>query len=549
MDEFDESQFIKKLFIFKKQDIPANETESKLSLAQIIKNLNKDPQSGIDDAESANAADTDTSAASTAAAYAPPYPVGIRLKTKSNPLEIGNHIISTIEKGSPADLAGVKMNSRLHKLNDVTCDDKTHEFVLFYLNYILRKNTCHSIEMIVDEPFVIKQQPSRSTSTFGRDRINVDLLETTYSPPSSLSTANLRPAEEARIHSALAALTKIVGISSDEAAGGATVDDILTDDQKQSLQQLDNNNKGSNENLKSIIQSIIWRPPFHKSEGSLFHSDSYESDLSNAHLSINQENELDGTVTGGGLIKDTLKDIQRIGSSEQDKYLDSADYYALNNSKKNIDSPANLGTLVTNLVEQQQQQQQQQPTVQQSSKRPSEPSNILSALAALTKITSLGEEEKVTEPISKENENLKTIVTEAAKIELPTSSTFKPLPYPYDKQEQQKQQKAEDATTDKPKSIQSALAALTKITNFGSELETSSNVDTISANYENLTTSSEIDSNNKTATTSLTNNNNNNQDISESDLLKLYRYQGRHIISQFLSLSFTKISSINILHK
>ena len=79
MDEFDESQFIKKLFIFKKQDIPANETESKLSLAQIIKNLNKDPQSGIDDAESANAADTDTSAASTAAAYAPPYPVGIRL--------------------------------------------------------------------------------------------------------------------------------------------------------------------------------------------------------------------------------------------------------------------------------------------------------------------------------------------------------------------------------------------------------------------------------------------------------------------------------------
>ena len=536
MDEFDESQFIKKLFIFKKQDRAANETESKLSLAQIIKNLNKDSQSGADDVESA-AADTDTSAASTsAAAYAPPYPVGIRLKTKSNPLEIGNHIISTIEKGSPADLAGVKVNSRLHKLNDVTCDDKTHEFVLFYLNYILRKNTCHSIEMIVDEPFVIKQQPSRSTSTFGRDRINVDLLETTYSPPSSLSTANLRPAEEARIHSALAALTKIVGISSDEAAG-ATVDDILTDDQKQSLQQLDNNNKGSNENLKSIIQSIIWRPPFHKSEGSLFHSDSYESDLSNAHLSINQENELDGTVSGGGgLIKDTLKDIQRIGSSEQDKYLDSADYYALNNSKKNIDSPANLGTLVTNLAE------QQQPTVQQSSKRPSEPSNILSALAALTKITSLGEEE-VTEPISKENENLKTIVTEAAKIELPTSSTFKPLPYPYDKQEQQqqqKQQKAEDATTDKPKSIQSALAALTKITNFGSELETSSNLDTISANYENLTTSSEIDSNNKTATTSPTNNNI-NQDISESDLLKLYRYQGRHIISQSLSLFYNNI--------
>ena len=83
---------------------------------------------------------------------APPYVLGLLLKPKQNPLEIGNHVISHIEPNGLADAAGMRANSRIIKLNDITCEDKTHEFILFFLNYLLRKNSCDTIEITVSEP-------------------------------------------------------------------------------------------------------------------------------------------------------------------------------------------------------------------------------------------------------------------------------------------------------------------------------------------------------------------------------------------------------------
>ncbi len=87
--------------------------------------------------------------------FAPAYSLGIRLLSKENRKEIGNHIISQVEPHSLADLAGIKVNSKLIRINDVFLEDKTHEFVLFYLNYLLRKNSCTTIEITLFEQCVL----------------------------------------------------------------------------------------------------------------------------------------------------------------------------------------------------------------------------------------------------------------------------------------------------------------------------------------------------------------------------------------------------------
>jgi len=632
LDEFDESKFIKKLFIFKKYAL--NETDGKqTSLAQIIKNLNKEPNSEEQEADTQQ---------TNAPAYAPPFPIGIKLKTKTNPLEIGNHVISTVESNSPADLAGLKVSSRIHKLNDVICDDKTHEFVLFYLNYILRKNTCHSIEMIVDEPFMITEKPVRPRIT-SRDRQHMDqtgekteiISSSTLADPATItaSTTTLQETEPSNVQSALAALTKIIGIGTDEDTTVST-----TSNEFISLED----HKSSNENLKSIIQSIIWRPPFHKSDGSLFHSESFDSNLSNTQMSISQDDER----TSKGIFRELLhpnvasmsmssssletKEQERsssylpvgessvtkiipdlIGSHQDTQHVSVLDQHATSHfiQKKNDYSTheastssistsgvhsafaalTKITTLGANAEEkssaavissftQQQQEQQKISVINQqfelssshsshfvSDKQLSSitvsqnvdktetgqsSSSVQSALAALTKITTFGSENinnklpiaeanhennqktNLSYPyatVKSENENLKGIVSEISQKETNISS-FKPLPYPYGKEIEVSHKdsslndrvvsaltenasgdvQSDMSTEDKPKSIQSALAALTKITSFGSELDTTP-LDISNVSYEVLPVA--VDKR--------------DQELSESELLKLYRYQGR----------------------
>lgn len=101
--------------------------------------------------------------------YAPPYSLGIRFRPHQNPLEVGNHIISHIEAGSLAETAGLKVNSRLFQINEITCEDKTHEFVLFFLNYVLRKNSCSKIELTVDEPLELAHESNAHIKAILRD--------------------------------------------------------------------------------------------------------------------------------------------------------------------------------------------------------------------------------------------------------------------------------------------------------------------------------------------------------------------------------------------
>jgi len=177
-------------------------------------------------------------------------------------------------------------------------------------------------------------------------------------------------------------------------------------------------------------------------------------------------------------------------------------------------------------------------------------SSVQSALAALTKITTFGSENinnklpiaevnhennqktNLSYPyatVKSENENLKGIVSEISQKETNISS-FKPLPYPYGKEIEVSHKdsslndrvvsaltenasgdvQSDMSTEDKPKSIQSALAALTKITSFGSELDTTP-LDISNVSYEVLPVA--VDKR--------------DQELSESELLKLYRYQGR----------------------
>jgi len=400
--------------------------------------------------------------------------------------------------------------------------------------------------------------------------------------------------------------------------------------------------KSSNENLKSIIQSIIWRPPFHKSDGSLFHSESFDSNLSNTQMSISQDDER----TSKGIFRELLhpnvasmsmssssletKEQERsssylpvgessvtkiipdlIGSHHDTQHVSVLDQHATSHfiQKKNDYSTheastssistsgvhsafaalTKITTLGANAEEkssaavissftQQQQEQQKISVINQqfelssshsshfvSDKQLSSitvsqnvdktetgqsSSSVQSALAALTKITTFGSENinnklpiaeanhennqktNLSYPyatVKSENENLKGIVSEISQKETNISS-FKPLPYPYGKEIEVSHKdsslndrvvsaltenasgdvQSDMSTEDKPKSIQSALAALTKITSFGSELDTTP-LDISNVSYEVLPVA--VDKR--------------DQELSESELLKLYRYQGR----------------------
>ena len=260
----DESQFIQKIFTFKK-----SLNQEKLQLKkQIMESLNRDDL----DFDDLNSSLSELSAANGAAPNSEPaFSIGIRLKPKANMLEIGNHVINFVEANSPAEKAGVKVNSQLHKINEVPCGDKTHEFVLFYLNYVLCKANIETIELLVYEPFVLPSpadlttkayNPSYSrlqtlnehfseeenrylksiirdilshsnhvvpSSTFSNNNNNKNLktivLEASGNRPikadekkfefeSSLQSGNSQPS----LHSALAALTQITAMGSNESA-------------------------------------------------------------------------------------------------------------------------------------------------------------------------------------------------------------------------------------------------------------------------------------------------------------------------------------------
>jgi hypothetical protein len=195
-------------------------------------------------------------------------------------------------------------------------------------------------------------------------------------------------------------------------------------------------------------------------------------------------------------------------------------------------------------------------------------SNVQAALAALTKITTFGTENtdnnklpaasdtnteknqiktNLTYPyvvaVQSENENLKGIANEAISQKETSTSSFKPLPYPYGKEVSNKDSNLNERVvsstlienissadgqsdmsteTDKPRSIHSALAALTKITSFGSELDTTP-LDISNISYEVLPVA--VDKA--------------DQELSESELLKLYRYQGRAKQKKILYFVYT----------
>ena len=98
--------------------------------------------------------------------YAAPFALGIKLRPRAHPLEVGSHVISQIESNSPAFEAGMRAGSRLVRINEISCEDKTHEFVLFFLNYVLRKNSCDRIELTVDEPSQILAAPETTTAYY-----------------------------------------------------------------------------------------------------------------------------------------------------------------------------------------------------------------------------------------------------------------------------------------------------------------------------------------------------------------------------------------------
>jgi hypothetical protein len=91
--------------------------------------------------------------------------LGIKIKHRPNRHEMGDHLISAVDPESVAHLAGVKPGSKILRVNEMHCDDKTHEFVLFYVNYLLEKNTCDRIELVVAEPMTSGQSRTASFSS------------------------------------------------------------------------------------------------------------------------------------------------------------------------------------------------------------------------------------------------------------------------------------------------------------------------------------------------------------------------------------------------
>ena len=159
----DYSSYNHKKFSFNKQLTQEQLEVKQPTLAQIIeclaqKKLNK---ANEEHDESAKSEQCDEQSH----LYNAPYSLGLRLKSKQSPLEIGNHVISRVEPKSVAEEAGIKANSVIIKINDVNCEDKTHEFVLFYLNYLLRKNACSTIELVIAEPLPLTHSSVVSTDS------------------------------------------------------------------------------------------------------------------------------------------------------------------------------------------------------------------------------------------------------------------------------------------------------------------------------------------------------------------------------------------------
>ena len=163
-----EKNYVLKTFLFEKNLTKEQlENNKQPTLAQIIEALNREKShllsinasnnSSNNNSDEANASissanNNNSTCLTSAAPYAPPFQLGLRLKTKANPLDIGHHVIAHVEPESLAEKAGVRVHSKIIKLNETDCQDKTHEFTLFYLNYLLRKNSCKSIEITVLEP-------------------------------------------------------------------------------------------------------------------------------------------------------------------------------------------------------------------------------------------------------------------------------------------------------------------------------------------------------------------------------------------------------------
>jgi hypothetical protein len=81
--------------------------------------------------------------------------IGIRLKRKKDANEIGNHLISKIERKSNAEIQGMHDNCYIVRLNDIFCDDKTHEFIISCFNYLINNEKVEIIKVYVYEPALI----------------------------------------------------------------------------------------------------------------------------------------------------------------------------------------------------------------------------------------------------------------------------------------------------------------------------------------------------------------------------------------------------------
>jgi len=253
--------------------------------------------------------------------------------------------------------------------------------------------------MIVDEPFMITEKPVRPRIT-SRDRQHMDqtgekteiISSSTLADPATItaSTTTLQETEPSNVQSALAALTKIIGIGTDEDTTVST-----TSNEFISLED----HKSSNENLKSIIQSIIWRPPFHKSDGSLFHSESFDSNLSNTQMSISQDDERTSKGIFRELLHPNVASMSMSSSSLETKEQErSSSYLPVGESSVTKIIPDLIGshhdTQHVSVLDQHATshfiQKKNDYSTHEASTSSISTSGVHSAFAALTKITTLG---------------------------------------------------------------------------------------------------------------------------------------------------------------
>lgn len=230
-----------KMYIFEK-DKHLSESEFKQpSLAQIIQSLNK----GVDLSFSES-----SEAHSMQESYAPPFSIGIRLRQKANALEIGNHVISYVEPNSLADKANLEANSRLLSINDTPCDDKTHEFVLFFLNYVLRKKSCDKITLCVEHPVRLEQVASRPQINYINESYRIENANLRAIIRNILTGEEFTPVSYTSMHN----LEKIVHEAKQQAISDESeYHELETMASKPAAPAVDSSGI---ENLKSIIRQI-----------------------------------------------------------------------------------------------------------------------------------------------------------------------------------------------------------------------------------------------------------------------------------------------------